>query len=68
MTQKERLIFLNKELLAERPDARRFVLPEKENDLFRLYRSLVNVREAATVSEDFLKIQDEFLKKESSRL
>lgn len=67
MTQKERLIFLNKELLAERPDARRFVLPEKENDLFRLYRSLVNVREAAPVSEDFLKIQDEFLKKEASK-
>ena len=65
MTRKERLIFLNKELLSERPDARRFVLPESESDLFRLFRSLVNVREAAQVSEDFLAVQDEFLKAEA---
>ncbi|MBQ4040076.1 MAG: protein-ADP-ribose hydrolase [Oscillospiraceae bacterium] len=65
MTRKERLIFLNKELLSERPDARRFVLPESESDLFRLFRSLVNVREAAQVSEEFLAVQDEFLKTEA---
>ena len=65
MTQKERLIFLNTELISERPDARRFVLPESESELFRLFRSLVNVRTAAPVSEAFLKIQDEFLKEET---
>ena len=65
MTRKERLIFLNKELLSERPDARRFVLPESESDLFRLFRSLVNVREAAPVSDEFLAVQDEFLKTEA---
>ena len=67
MTQRERLIFLNKELLSERPDARRFVLPESESDLFRLLRSLMNVREAAPLSDEFIKVQDEFLKKEAQK-
>ena len=65
MTQKERLIFLNTELLAERPDAHRFVLPESEAELFRLLRSLMNVRPARPISDEFLKIQDEFLKEET---
>ena len=67
MTQKERLIFLNKELLSQRPDARRFVLPESESDLFRLFRSLVNVREAAPLSEEFLAVQDAYLKAEAMK-
>lgn len=66
MTQKERLIFLNKTLLSERPDARSFALPENEANLFRIFRSLVNVREASPVSEEFLKVQDEFLKEETA--
>ncbi|MBQ8831783.1 MAG: protein-ADP-ribose hydrolase [Oscillospiraceae bacterium] len=67
MTQKERLIFLNKELLSERPDARRFVLSESESDLFRLLRSLMNVREAAPLSEEFLAVQDAYLKAETAK-
>lgn len=67
MTQKERLIFLNNELLAERPDARRFVLPESEGDLFRIFRSLVNVREAAPVSDEFIRVQNEYLKAETAK-
>ena len=39
-------------------------LPENENDKKRLYRALVNVREAKSISPDFLKAEDEYLQGE----
>ncbi len=67
MTQKERLLFLNKALLSERPDARSFALPDNEANLFRIFRSLVNVREAAPLSDEFIHVQNEYLKAETAK-
>ena len=67
MTHGEKLKFLTEYLIAERPDAARFKLPDIEGELFQLFRSLMNVREAGQISGEFLKIQDEFLQEETHR-
>lgn len=65
MTNAEKLKFLTEYLIAERPDSSRFILPETRAEQFHLLRGLMNVRDAAPVSEEFLEIQDEFLKEET---
>ena len=40
-------------LLSERNDLGRIEIPETEQDKFRLYRSLVNIRLAVKASDDF---------------
>lgn len=65
MNQKERLIYLIKILLKEKDYV--VEIPEDEEALFSLYRSLVNVREAAPISQQFLEVQDEMLKEENRR-
>lgn len=65
MKQKERLIYLIKILLKEKDYV--VEIPEDEETLFSLYRSLVNVREAAPISQQFLEVQDEMLKEENRR-
>lgn len=57
----EKLDFLIKYLLSERNDVDGIEIPETEQDKFRLYRSLVNIRPAVKASEDFLQAEDEFL-------
>ena len=57
----EKLDFLIKYLLSERNDLGHITMPETENDKFRLYRSLVNIRPAAKASDDFLQAEDEYL-------
>ena len=48
-------------LLSERNDLGRIEIPETEQDKFRLYRSLVNIRPAVKADEDFLQAEDEYL-------
>ena len=63
MTQAERRIYLIKELLKE--DGRfRHYEPEtmSEQEQKDLLRSLMNIRMPAALGEDFIKIQDEYLK------
>ena len=48
-------------LLSERSDLGRIEIPETEQDKFRLYRSLVNIRPAEKASDDFLQAEDEYL-------
>lgn len=48
-------------LLSERNDLGRIEIPETEQDKFRLYRSLVNIRLAVKASDDFLQAEDEYL-------
>ena len=67
MTQKERLVYLTKTLLSERAEFKSFTLPDTETELFSVLRSLMNVRAAAPVREEFLKIQDEYLKAETEK-
>ena len=55
------LDFLINYLLSERNDIGNIEIPEDENDKFRLYRSLVNIRPAVKASEEFLRAEDEFL-------
>ena len=48
-------------LLSERDDLGRIEIPEAEQDKFRLYRSLVNIRPAVKADDDFLQAEDEYL-------
>lgn len=64
MEQRERLLYLAEYLMREAGFSA--PLPEGYNELFRLFRSLVNVRPAAEVSREFLEVQDRFLQEETA--
>ena len=61
MTQNERRIFLIEYLLKENPGYHDVQIPDDENEQKRLLRSLMNVRPPEPASEEFLRIQDEYL-------
>ena len=73
MTQKERRTYLISELLKEDKGSAgfklglvpgsdgHFVIPADEKEQRDLLRSLMNVREPLPISDEFLKIQDEYL-------
>jgi len=65
MTQTERRQFLIQYLLKENPRYDGVEIPESEAEQKRLLRSLVNVREAIPASEEFLRVQDEYLQEEN---
>ena len=66
MTHEEQRIWLIKKLLSERIEYRRYGIPEDEQEQKDLLRSLMNVRKPLGISEDFLKIQDEYLQVENA--
>lgn len=66
MNQSERQLYLIKYLLSEDSKFENINIPESEDERFRLFRSLVNIREPKLISDDFLKVQDEFLKEKIS--
>lgn len=66
MTQAERRTFLIEELLRERPEYREIRIPENEQEQKRLLRSLFNIRPPRPAGEEFLNVQDEYLKTETS--
>ena len=55
------LDYLINYLLSERNDLGNITIPEAEQDKFRLYRSLVNIRPARTADESYLLAEDEYL-------
>ena len=55
------LDFLINYLVSERDDLGGMQMPESEQDKFRLYRSLVNIRPAWEADESFLRAEDEYL-------
>lgn len=57
----EKLLYLINYLLSERSDLREIEIPDSEEEQFRLYRSLVNIRPAVKADEDFLLAEDEYL-------
>ena len=67
MNQKERREYLIKELLSEAPDYGGIVIPDEKDARKRLLRSLMNLRDPRPVSNEFLKIQDEYLSEEVAR-
>lgn len=64
MTHQEQRIYLIQELLAEEAEYKNIPIPADEQKQKDLLRSLMNVRMPKPVSQDFLKIQDEYLQEE----
>lgn len=67
MTHDERRLWLIKYLLDEDSSYKDIAVPGNEDGQWKLLRSLMNVRPAAPVGEDFLAIQDAFLQEETRR-
>lgn len=64
MTQAERRIYLIKELLTERPRYQGLSIPTDTAEQKRLFRSLMNIRVPQPIGQDFLAVQDEYLRGE----
>lgn len=64
MKQQE-IVFLIEYLLREMGEC--VPIPEGEDERFRLFRSLVNIRPPKGASDEFLRVQDMFLKEQISR-
>ncbi|MBR3494567.1 MAG: protein-ADP-ribose hydrolase [Clostridia bacterium] len=62
MNQQERCLWLIRELLKEMPQYRSDVFPFTADRRWRLLRSLMNVRPPMPVTEEFLRVQDAYLK------
>lgn len=62
MTQDERRVFLIEHLLKEHKRIRVSGIPETADEQRQLLRSLMNVREPSPISDEFLAVQDEYLK------
>ena len=67
MTHDEKLIWLIRYLLEENGGCGAVRIPADTGDQWRLLRSLMNIRPAGSIGEDFLAIQDEFLREETVR-
>lgn len=62
MTQDERRVYLLKSLLSEKEEYEKLTIPESVLGQKRLLRALFNVRAPAPVSQEFLDVQDAYLK------
>ena len=62
MNHTEKRLFLIQALLNEQPDYQQIAIPASPGDQKRLLRSLFNVRMPGAISEEFLKVQDEYLR------
>ena len=67
MNQDERRIFLIKELLKEDKRYKNIEIPKNPTEQVDLLRGLMNVRMPKEISEEFLKVQDEYLKEEINK-
>ena len=65
MVQNERRIKLIQTLIAERPEYRETDIPDSVQEQKRMLRGLFNVRMPGKISEEFLRVQDEYLQEES---
>ena len=64
MTQNEKLAYLLNYLIKESKHYYNMNIPNNINEQKKLLRSFMNIREAAPVTEEFLNIQNEYLKSE----
>lgn len=64
MNQNERRLFLIEYLLKENSRYSDIIIPSNIHEQKRLLRSLMNMREPKKISEEFIKIQDEYLQEE----
>ena len=66
MNQTERRIFLIQKLLEEQPRYKDLAIPQDKMEQKKLLRSLFNIRMPGNISEDFLSVQDEYLREENA--
>jgi len=66
MDQAERRQFLIGELIKENPARSGIIIPEREPEQKILLRALLNIRMPGKAAEDFLRIQDEYLREETA--
>lgn len=66
MKNNDRLLYLIKYLIAEDIRYKNIRIPDEGKARFDLFRSLVNIRHPKPVTEEFLRIQNEFLREEIS--
>ena len=66
MTHEEKRIYLIKMLLAEQPRYKKIEIPADEQGQKDLLRSLMNVRMPASVSDEYVQIESEYLKEETA--
>ena len=66
-TQEEQRVWLIEKLKAENPVYRKIPTPGDEQGQKDLLRSLMNVRQAKPVSEEFRSIQDAYLRRENMK-
>lgn len=64
MTQSERRIYLINELLSELPQYHNLAVPNSAEEQKKMLRSLVNIRPPKPISDEFLRVQDEYLQTE----
>lgn len=62
MTQEERLDFLISQLLCESAEYKDISVPTAQEEKRQLLRALMNVRPPRPASDEFLRVQDEYLK------
>ena len=67
MTHDEQRVWLIKELLSEKAEYSRYRIPDGEKEQKDLLRSLMNVRMPEPISDEFLKVQDEYLSAENAK-
>ena len=65
MTQAEKREYLITELLKESPEYENLKIPTDETEQKKLLRSLFNIRMPLPVSDDFITIQNEYLREET---
>lgn len=65
MTQAEKREYLITKLLKESPEYENLKIPADETEQKKLLRSLFNIRMPLPVSDDFIDIQDEYLREET---
>lgn len=65
MNQSARRQILIRSLLNERPEYQTIEIPQSSGEQKKLLRSLMNIRLAFPVSEEFRRIQDEYLQEEN---
>lgn len=67
MTQAERQAFLIQKLLDEQPQYKDLQMPQDPAEQKRMLRSLLNIRMPKSISEDFLTVQDAYLREETAQ-
>ena len=65
MNRDEKRLYLIRTLLEEQPAYRKIMIPADPANQKRLLRSLFNVRMPGEISEEFLRVQDEYLREET---